>query len=256
MAWHHMRRRIAINFTAALILVGMWWLLALTSPLDYLPDPARVLWSCVGIIRSGEFFTQLYRTLVRIMAGFALSTVISIVLGLGIGWKRVLDELLQLPIVVGLSIPALAWGMLSIMWFGLRDTAAVFAITVLVTPLVTVNIVQGVRSIDKSLIEMAQAFRAGHWLTMREVVLPQLLPYLLGGARLGLSLAWKTVVIVEMLGLSDGIGYMISFWFSMFSMTNVLAWTLLFTGVMVVIEYGILGPLERRITRWRPRAAF
>jgi len=91
---------------------------------------------------------------------------------------------------------------------------------------------------------------------IRDVVIPQLVPYLLAATRFGLSLAWKVTVIAELLGLSNGIGYMIHYSFGVFSMVDVFAWTIAFTLVMVAFEYGLLKPLETRVTSWRRAVAF
>jgi len=181
---------------------------------------------------------------------------ISIILGVAMGRSRYVEKFFEAEILVGLTIPALAWAVLSIMWFGLKDFAAIFAITVLITPVITLNVVQGMKNLDKGLLEMAKVFGSNKRLVIRSIVIPQLLPYLFAAARFGLGLAWKSVVIVEMLGLSNGIGYMIAFWFGMFSMKDVLAWTLAFTLIMLMFEYGLLGPLEKWAMRWRPTISF
>jgi NitT/TauT family transport system permease protein len=198
----------------------------------------------------------MYYTLLRIVSGFALAMLISLALGVAMGSSRYVEKFFEAEILVGLTIPALAWAVISIMWFGLKDFAAIFAITVLITPAITLNVVQGMKNLDKSLIEMAKAFEADRTLVIRSIVIPQLLPYLFAATRFGLGLAWKTVVIVEMLGLSNGIGYMIAFWFGMFSMKDILAWTLSFTLVMLAFEYGLLGRLEKWAMRWRPTISF
>ncbi len=89
---------------------------------------------------------------------------------------------------------------------------------------------------------------------LRKLWLPALAPFLLSGARLGLSLAWKVIVLVEMFGMSSGVGYQLNQAFSTQDVSLVLAWTLLFAAAMAVLEYGLLRTIERRVTRWR-RAA-
>ena len=74
-----------------------------------------------------------------------------------------------------------------------------------------------------------------------------------GRAFCGLGLAWKVVVVVEMFGFSNGVGYQVVRGFNIFSMKAVLAWAITFLVVMIVIEFGIIGYLENRVTRWRPR---
>jgi NitT/TauT family transport system permease protein len=115
---------------------------------------------------------------------------------------------------------------------------------------------QGTKSLDRELVEMARVFRASRRALLRDVVLPQLLPFCLAGARLGFALGWKVVVLSEMFGLSSGVGYMINRSFSSYSMDDVLAWTVGFTLVMFAFEYAVMLPIERRLVRWRPVVAF
>ena len=77
----------------------------------------------------------------------------------------------------------------------------------------------------------------------------------MGGLRLGFSLAWKVVVLVEVFGLSTGIGYVLNSAFISQNVAAVLAWTIAFTVVVGVIEYGLFQTLERRLTRWKRKAS-
>jgi NitT/TauT family transport system permease protein len=86
---------------------------------------------------------------------------------------------------------------------------------------------------------------------LRHVVLPQLVPYLAAAMRSGLSLVWKIVLIVELLGRSNGVGFEIGIAFQLFDVTRLLAYALPFVGLMLAIETFILQPFERHISRWR-----
>ncbi len=237
-------------------LILVWWFLSLFFRPEFLPSPILVFRDVLAISVSGQFLSHMYYTLLRIICGFALAMLISLVLGIAMGRSKYVEKFFEAEVLVGLTIPALAWSVISIMWFGLKNFAAIFAITVLITPVITLNVVQGMKNLDKSLIEMAKAFESNRGLVIKTIIIPQLLSYLFAATRFGLGLAWKIVVIAEMLGLSNGIGYMIAFWFGMFSMKDVLAWTLSFTLVMLIFEYGLLGRLEKWATRWRPTISF
>jgi len=86
---------------------------------------------------------------------------------------------------------------------------------------------------------------------LRHVVLPQLTPYFLAASRSGLALIWKIVLVVELLGRSNGVGFQIQIYFQLFDVTMILAYTLAFILVVQAIEWLGLQPLERWITRWR-----
>jgi len=98
---------------------------------------------------------------------------------------------------------------------------------------------------------MARSFRLGAWRTLRHVIFPQLSPYLLVAARSGLALIWKIVLVVELLGRSNGVGFQIYSAFQNFDVAEILAYTIAFVAVIQAIELVILRPLDRRASRWR-----
>jgi NitT/TauT family transport system permease protein len=194
-------------------------------------------------------------TMMRVLVGFSCALALSLAIGIAMGVWRSVETFLEPGVLIGLTIPALCWTAIAVMLLGLGEGPAIFSIIVLVTPMITVNVLAGMKALDRQLIEMAKAFGANRRVILREVVFPQLLPYVLAGSRYGLGLSWKVVVIAEMMGLSSGIGYQIAFSYGMFSLAKVFAWTVSFSAVMFGIEYGLMRPLEKRWTKWQVRAA-
>jgi NitT/TauT family transport system permease protein len=229
----------------------VWHAIAKFFPPTLLPGPFPVFVRVWEIVVSGKFTEHMFATVARVLAGFLSAFLVSIALGIAMGVNRTTERFFEPQIIVGLTVPSLAWSVIALMWFGISELAPVFTIFVVLQPLITVNIWQGAKALDHELIEMARAFRASRAMVIRDVVIPQLVPYLLAATRFGLSLAWKVTVIAELLGLSNGIGYMIHYSFGIFSMLDVFAWTIAFTLVMLALEYGLLKPLEARVTRWR-----
>ena len=90
---------------------------------------------------------------------------------------------------------------------------------------------------------------------LRHILAPQLAPYFAASARSGLSLVWKIVLVVELMGRSNGVGFEMNVAFQLFDMTLLLAYALPFVAVMLAIEFLLVQPFERRVSRWRPRAA-
>ena len=102
-------------------------------------------------------------------------------------------------------------------------------------------------------VEPARRLILGHSRdkVLRHIVLPQLFPFLVAAARSGLSLIWKIVLVVELLGRSNGVGFQLYVFFQLFDVASILAYTLAFVAVVQVIELTILQPMERRANRWR-----
>ena len=235
-------------------LVGIWWILCFFFPPTLVPRPMDTFAEVVAILRTGNFLDEMASTLRRVLVGFGFAMVASIPLGILMGTLRSLESFLEPPVILGLTMPGLIWAVLMIMFFGLNETSAYAAVAITIMPMLAISIWQGTKSIDKDLIDMSKVFHASPWSKILDVILPQLISHILAAVRYGLGLAWKVVVVVEMFGLSNGVGYQVVRGFNVFSMKTVLAWAISFLVVMIVIEFGIIGWLEKAVTRWRPRA--
>jgi ABC-type nitrate/sulfonate/bicarbonate transport system permease component len=116
---------------------------------------------------------------------------------------------------------------------------------------VTVTIREGARAVDRQLLQVAAVYRLSRRDTFFSVYLPQLYPYLFVSARNGLSLIWKIVLVVELLGRSDGIGFRLASFFHFFDIAGILAYTFAFILVIFAIEALAFRPLASRLNRWR-----
>jgi NitT/TauT family transport system permease protein len=203
--------------------------------------------------RSGALALNLGVTLARVAAAFIIAMALGCALGLLMGRSRVSDRLGDPWLIVLLNLPALVIIVLAYIWAGLTEIAAVSAVALNKLPIATVTVREGARSLDTALDEMAQVFRMRAWTRIRHIMLPQLAPYLAAAARSGLSLVWKIVLIVELLGRPNGVGFEIGVAFQLFDVTRILAYALAFVAVMLAVETLLVQPLERHIARWRQR---
>jgi NitT/TauT family transport system permease protein len=215
------------------------------------PDIPAIAGEVKRIAITEGAFEQIALTLERIMLGCALAFVVALTFGIAAGRSRLFESFLRPGIVLGLTIPGLVWALLCVIWFGVNWKAPIIALGLGVAPALIVNIIQGVRAVDPSLIEMMHVYRFDAWAQLRHLWLPAMAPFLLSGLRMGLSLAWKIIVLVEIFGMSSGVGYELNQEFSSQNVAGVLAWTILFGAVMGIIEYGIIQGIERSVTRWR-----
>ncbi len=232
--------------------VAVWQLAAGIADSSLLPDPIAVAASMAAHGADGELLYHVGVTLARVAVAFfvamALGTAIGITMGRNRRWNALLDGIL----VLGLNVPALVVIILCYIWFGLGEFAAILAVSVNKIPIVVVTMREGARAIDKDLLQVAEAFRLDRRRTFFRVYLPQLYPYLVASARSGLALVWKIVLMVELLGRSDGVGFKLAVFFQFFDITSILAFSFAFIAVVMAIELGIFVPLERRLTEWRP----
>jgi NitT/TauT family transport system permease protein len=235
-------------------LVAIWWALSLFFPPTLVPKPSDTFVEVAAIVGTGNFVSEMGSTLRRVTVGFGIAMIVAIPLGILMGTVRSLESFFEPPVILGLTMPGLIWAVLMIMFFGLNETSAYAAVAISIMPMLAISIWQGTKSIDKDLIDMSNVFHAGPWSKVVDVILPQLISHILAAIRYGLGLAWKVVVVVEMFGLSNGVGYQVVRGFNVFSMKAVLAWAISFLVVMIIIEFGMIGALERAVTHWRPRA--
>ncbi|MES1925968.1 ABC transporter permease [Salinisphaera sp. T31B1] len=246
-----MNRRWLVRAGSLVGLVVLWQIVAWIAASDVLPTPWAVLLSLVSHTLSGDLPYHLSITLARVAVAFVLAMAIGTAIGVVMGRYRQLDLMFDGALVLGLNIPALVTIILCYLWFGLNDVAAVVAVAINKIPVVVVMVREGARAVDPKLLAVAQAYRVPRRVTLRRVFLPQLYPYLMAAARSGLSLIWKIVLVVELLGRSNGVGFQLHLFYQFFDITSILAYTLAFAGVVLLIEALLMRPLEERLTRWR-----
>jgi len=241
----------ALRLYSLLAFLVLWQLATVFAPSALLPPPLKVFGRIGEEMASLALPNHLAITLGRVVVSFALAMLIGAVLGMAMGRWRLADRFFDGWLVLGLNIPALVTIILCYVWFGLNDWAAIIAVAINKIPTVIVTIREGARAVDHELLRVAQAYRLSRWRTFAHVYLPQLTPYLLASSRAGLSLIWKIVLVVELLGRSNGIGFQLNVFFQFFDITGILAYTLAFAAVVLLVEGCLLRPLERRLTRWR-----
>lgn len=223
------------------------WLVA--SPL--LPGPPEV---AAALVRASADFAlprNILITLGRVAASFLIAMVVGAAIGIVLGRSKALDRVFGPWLIVLLNLPALVVIILCYVWFGLTEAAAITAVAVNKIPNVAVTLREGAAALSRELDEMALVYRFGPLRTLRHVVLPQLAPFFAAAARSGLALTWKIVLVVELLGRSNGVGFELQTAFQLFDVATVLAYALAFTLVVQIIELLLLQPLERRAGRWR-----
>jgi NitT/TauT family transport system permease protein len=156
--------------------------------------------------------------------------------------------------VTALNLPVLVVVVLAYIWVGLNDTAAVIAVAIAKAPTVFVTIREGARALDPGFEELGVVYRLPFWRRLRRIEMPQLLPYVAASARSGLSITWKIVLVVELLGRPNGIGFILNLYFQNFDVTGILAYGLTFAAIMLVVETTVLQPWEKSTNAWRRRA--
>lgn len=237
----------------AAVVVLLWWIAASRVPAFVLPGPQRVFDAMVALVQSGTFFHDVGTTLYRVLAGFALGAIIGTPLGIAVGSSRALARLFEPLLAVLNTVSSAIWAVFAIIWFGISNGTTIFVVFMTAMPLILTSVWQGAKTVDIQHVDLARSFRMSRLQILRKVYLPTILPAFFGGARLAFGFGWRVSLVAETLGSSDGIGYRLRQAADLVQTDQVFAWTVLLIAMMLLIESGILKPLERHLFRWKPQ---
>ena len=227
----------------ALLLLGAWWLISLAVPPYVLPPPGRVFARIVQLTQSGDLPINLLTTLGRVLAGFALAVALGVPGGILLGSHRALGTFFEPVLPVLNTVSSAIWAIFAIIWFGLSPMTPIFVVLMTAFPLIVTNVWQGTQAVNADYVELAK--------TLVKIYFPSILPYFFSGARLAFGFGWRVSLVAETLGASSGVGYRLRQASDLIQMDQVFAWTIVQVAMMLVIEIGLLQPLERYLFRWR-----
>lgn len=233
----------------------VWQIISLFFLPIFLPGPVVLAERMIALYSDPASYVVVAETLARIFEGFAISMLAGTAVGLLMGRHPAIEIFFDSWIMVLLTIPAVCWAFLSVLWFGLSGVAPVLTIVLIVLPFVTLNIWEGTKAVDKDLLDMGRVYRAGRRLALRRVVVPQLMPYIFSSLRIALSLSWKIALVAEAFGAASGVGQQLIYWFQDTRVDMMLAWGVSFMILMVLIDVLGLRWWARRAFAWRHQFA-
>jgi NitT/TauT family transport system permease protein len=237
------------------VLIAAWAVTAALVQSRLLPGPLTIGTTILADIRSGELPFHMACTLGRVIGSFAIAMLLGITAGYAMGRSKTADRYADPWLIVLINMPALVTIIFAYVWIGLNETAAILAVAVNKLPNVIVVMREGTRALDPEIDDMAKVFQFTAFKRIRHIVIPQLAPYLAASSRSGLSIVWKIVLVVELLGRPNGVGFVLGSAFSLFDMASILSYAICFIVLMLLIESLLVQPLERRANRWRRRPA-
>lgn len=244
--------RLARGLLLPVVLLLGWEVLSQVGffPPNLLPAPSAVLATIGDLALSGDLFRHTGITLYRVVLGFLLGSAIATLLGALTGYFRLAYDLLD-PLLQSLrNIPSLAWVPLFILWMGIYETSKVALIAVGVFFPVYLNLMSGVHGVDRKLVEVGKVYRLSDFQLIRRVFLPATLPAYIVGLRSGLGLGWMFVVAAEIMGSSQGLGFLLVDGQTTGRPTVILASILLF-AILGKLTDAILASAGQRLLHWQ-----
>ena len=238
---------------AGVVALALVWQVAPTVGLvdPYFVSPlSEVLLAWWDLLRSGQLWTHLGASVVRSATGFALAVVLAIPLGTAIAWYGPVRELVSPTLELFRNTAALALLPVFVLVLGIGETSKVAIVLYACFFPILLNTISGVRSVDTQLLRSARVLGLSSVATFRKVVFPAALPTIFTGIRIAGASAILVLIAAELIGATEGLGYLINYSQYNFLIPQMYAAILTTTALGVTVNYGLLA-LERRFSRWR-----
>jgi len=216
-----------------------------------LPGPLATLKQLQHMLIQGSVQPVLWISARRTGAGLVLAMAVGSVLGFLAG-RWMTAALMARPLItLLLGIPPIAWLVLALLWFGMGDATPVFTVFVACVPIVFVGAMQGMRTLDHQLRDVAKVLRLPWWMRLSDVYIPHMLSYLFPAWITALGTSWKVVVMAELLGSAEGVGAQLAISRAQLDSATSLAWIAAVLLLLLAVEYLLLEPIKRHTERWR-----
>jgi len=214
-----------------------------------LPAPSAIWLTFKDMAISGELFGHLKTSLVRVFQGFFLGAGLGIAAGILIGLSPTVERALVL--VTGLlrPIPIIAWVPVLILWMGIDESSKVTVIAIGSFWPVLLSVIHGIRNTDRKYLEVARVLEKSRLVLLTKVVLPSALPSIFTGLRIGIGIAWMSVIGAELIAASSGIGYMIMYAREL-SQPDVMLVGVVSIGITGLVIDFALRKVESRLLKW------
>lgn len=220
-----------------------------------LPAPAAVAETLLDQVKTGDLFVNFGISLARVAGGFALGGMVGVGVGVAMGLSRRVEQYL-FPLFNAVSqVPVLGWLPLAMMVLGIGESLKVVIIAHAALVPIAINTLKGIRNVPQNYLDVARTFKFSNRQVLRKVVFPASVPAVFVGVRYGLTQAWLSLVTVELLASSEGLGFLIVWGRQLFQLDLVLSAIIVVGVVGLLLDKG-LERLEARLLRWRPTGSF
>jgi sulfonate transport system permease protein len=214
-----------------------------------LPAPLDVVAAARELAANDQLGPHLLTSLRRVLLGFAWGAGAALAVGLAVGLSRTVEAYVSPTLQAVRAVPSLAWGPLLLLWLGLYEAPKLTLVAIGAFFPVYTNLVAGIRQIDRKLVEVGRAYGLRGPSLTAGVLVPASLPSLLTGLRLGLAQGWLFLVAAELIGASQGLGFLLLDG-SNTSRVDISVLALILLALLGKLSDWGLGLLERRLLRW------
>ncbi|RLA75246.1 MAG: ABC transporter permease [Epsilonproteobacteria bacterium] len=216
-----------------------------------LPSPLETFGTLGAMLGDPAVIDDINTTLYRAFLGFFISLTLGSVLGLLAGFFATASMMSRPIVTILMGMPPIAWIVLAMIWFGMSDETVIFTVVVASFPIIFVGALQGTRTLDGELKQMADSFKLPYRMKFFDIYFPHIFSYLFPAWVSGLGMSWKIVIMAELLASNDGLGAGLAVARSHLDTPTALAIVSIMIGSLMFIEYIVLEPIKREVELWR-----
>jgi NitT/TauT family transport system permease protein len=240
-----------IFFASIFILFIAWKIISLIIDSEIIfPSPESTFIGVTEVARQDDFLGAVFHSITRGLIGFAISFLSGIVLGITTGFSKILYKLMEPVLVIIKSIPLISIILISLIWFD-SENVPIFASFLVSFPIVYTNVVEGVKNIDKKILEMAKSFRAKKIRILMEIYIPAILPFIIAAAVSSVGIGWKAVIAAEVLSNPlKAIGTNMQLSKIYLETDKVIAWTVIAILISYFFEL-FIKLIGKKIIKWK-----
>lgn len=240
-----------ISFISVLILISLWKLASFIYHSELiLPSPESTLIATFKLMVSANFIKIIGATILRGIIGFIVSFILGLSLGILAGVNRSFEAFLKPILVIIRSTPVISLILLALIWFKV-DLVAVFIAFLTMFPFICTNVIDGIKDVDKDLIEMSRIYQVKKLKIIQEVYLPAISPFIFSGASSAMGIGWRAIIIGEVLSQPKfGIGTLMQSAQTYLIVNEVIAWTIIAVLISSLFEL-IIRKIEKLIINWK-----
>jgi NitT/TauT family transport system permease protein len=250
--------RIALGLIPIVVVILLYELLAESRDRPRIFPSVGSIWeSLTNIIRGqgelGSAYAQLMYTSARLLSAFGIAFLVGVGVGIAAGRNKLVFSFVENLVWIFMAVPSVVWVFLFAVGLGLSPIVPIGAMAVLLTPTFIVLVGEGAKSAPADLVEMARSYKVNTWDRLTGLFVPYLVPYILAASRTGFATAVKVMLIAEVIGQPNGIGFEVSYWYGRLFLGPIIAWGVTMMVLGIIFDAVVFGPIERRVSAWKSR---